>query len=95
MAQKSKGMRRKTRKKLTREETGGEISSHLQSFDEGERVRLKIDPAVQQGMPHPRFDGRTAEVRERKGRSYVVALDDGGKEKRFAVYPAHLVAAED
>lgn len=96
MAQKSSGMRRKTRKKLTKDDgSEGTIAKHLRSFDEGERVRLDIDPAIQQGMPHPRFHGRTVEVVEQRGRSYIVKLDDEGKEKRFPVYPAHLVSAED
>lgn len=95
MAQKSKGMRRKTRKKLTRDSGNeGRTEKHLRSFDDGERVRFDIDPSVQQGMPHPRFDGRTGEVVEQRGRSFVVKLDDRGKEKTFAVYPAHLRSAE-
>lgn len=95
MAQKSKGMRRKTRKKLTRDSGNeGRTAKHMRSFDAGDRVRLEIDPSVQQGMPHPRFDGRTGEVVREQGRSYVVRLDDNGKAKQFAIYRAHLRAAE-
>ncbi len=94
MAQKSKGTRRKTRKKLTkggREE--GSIRAHLHEFEDGDQVVLDIDPAIHQGMPHPRFHGEVATVVGRRGRSYVVRLPDGGKQKEFAVYPAHLEAA--
>lgn len=94
MAQKSKGMRRKSRKKLTKGgKREGPTAKHLRSFEAGDRVRLVIDPSVHQGMPHPRFHGRTAEVVEQQGRSYVVTINDRGKDKQFPVYPAHLRAA--
>lgn len=93
MAQKSKGMRRKTRKKLTKDD-GAEnvIGTYLQSFEEGDRVRIDVDPAIQEGMPHPRFHSRTGTVVEERGSSYVIAIKDGGKTKQFTVHPAHLSA---
>lgn len=95
MAQKSKGMRRKTRKKLTKSnQQEGPTAKHLRSFEAGDRVRLDIDPSVQQGMPHPRFHGRTAEIVRKQGRSYMVEINDRGKTKQFPVYPAHLQDTE-
>lgn len=94
MAQKSKGMRRKTRKKLTKSGGNrGTIRKQLQSFDEGDSVLIKVDPSSHEGMPHPRFHGRIGTVVEQRGRSYVVELPDGGKEKQFTVAPAHLEPA--
>lgn len=96
MAQKSKGMRRKTRKKLSGDgRNRGRIAKQLQTFEEGDRVRLDIDPAVHEGMPHPRFHARVGTVEERRGDAYVVAVPDGGKEKRFTVNPAHLEEVAD
>ncbi len=95
MAQKSKGMRRKTRKKLTKSnQQEGPTAKHMRSFADGDSVRLDVDPSVHQGMPHPRFHGRTATVVKQQGRSYVVEIDDRGKTKRFPVYPAHLQPVE-
>lgn len=95
MAQKSSGMRNKTRKKLTKDSgKEGVIDRFLQDFDDGESVRIEIDPAVQDGMPHPRFDGRTGTVEEQRGSSYVVTVPDGGKTKTFTAHPAHLTPAE-
>lgn len=94
MAQKSKGMRRKTRKKLTGSgQSEGTIRKQLQEFEEGDRVVIDIDPAFQDGMPHPRFHGRTATVVEQRGRGYVVTVPDGGKQKQFTVAPPHLTSA--
>ncbi len=91
MAQKSKGMRRKTRKKLTKDsDQSSKISRYLQGFEDGQQVLIDIDPSVHEGMPHPRFHGRTGVVKERRGRSVVVTVKDGGKEKEFTIHPAHL-----
>jgi large subunit ribosomal protein L21e len=91
MAQKSKGLRRKTRKKLTKDDgRSGTIAAHLHEYDEGEQVLIDVDPSVQDGMPHPRFHGRTAVVAGVRGRSFVITLEDGGKTKEFTVHPAHL-----
>lgn len=62
----------------------------MQEFDEGEKACIDTEPAVQEGMPHPRFHGRTVEVVEDNGSSYVVELKDGGKRKQFTINPAHL-----
>ncbi|MFB6294703.1 MAG: 50S ribosomal protein L21e [Candidatus Nanohaloarchaea archaeon] len=96
MAQKSSGTRHGTRRKLaTRNRNTGEISDRLRGFAEGDRVRLDVDPAVQDGMPHPRFHGRAATVVETNQASCVVELVDGGKRKQFAVRPVHLTEAEN
>ncbi len=91
MAQKSKGMRRKTRRKLSKKSGHvGTISRHLQDFEEGQQVVIKVDPSIHKGMPHPRFHGRTGVVQEKRGQSFVVTVKDGGKEKEFTIHPAHL-----
>lgn len=91
MAQKSKGMRRKTRKKLSKGSGhAGKISRYLQGFEEGQQVVIQVDPSIHEGMPHPRFHGRTAVVEGSRGQSIVVMLKDGGKEKEFTIHPAHL-----
>ncbi|MDY6773899.1 MAG: 50S ribosomal protein L21e [Candidatus Nanohaloarchaea archaeon] len=91
MAQKSSGARHGTRKKLKKDEgSEGVIANRLQEFERDEEVVIDTDPAVQGGMPHPRFHGRTAEIVEERGDSYVVELRDGGKPKKLTVDPAHL-----
>lgn len=95
MAQKSSGTRHGTRRKLaTSRGNTGEIADRLRGFEEGERVRIDVDPSVQDGMPHPRFHSRTATVVETNQASCVVELDDGGKRKQFAVRPVHLAEVD-
>jgi len=93
MSRKTKGMRSGTRKRLRlkpRERGKLRITKFLQEFEIGQKVVIKIDPRWQKGMPHPRFDGRVAEVIEKRGRSYVVSLKDGSITKKFSVSPVHL-----
>lgn len=91
MAQKTKGMRNKTRKKLSKGiREKDTITKHLKEFDEGEQVLLDIDPAVHAGIPAPQFHGKTGTVTGKRGRAFLVEITDGGKDKELAVYPAHL-----
>ncbi|MDY6766061.1 MAG: 50S ribosomal protein L21e [Candidatus Nanohaloarchaea archaeon] len=95
MAQKSSGTRHGTRRKLAAgDRRTGRIADRLRRFTEGQQVRIDIDPSLQDGMPHPRFHGRTATVVETTPGSCVVELVDGGKRKQFAVRPAHLATGE-
>jgi len=93
MVQRVGGSRRKTRHKLSKPfRSRGKISirSYLQEFKEGDRVALKAEPAVQQGLYHGRFHGRSCVVMRKRGACYEVRLVDGNKEKMLIVHPVHL-----
>jgi len=94
--QRTGGYRRKTRSKLRkniREKGKIAIRNFFQSFDEGERVNLVMEPGVQRGMFHPRFHGRTGIVTRKQGNSYYIKIKDGNKEKAVIVHPVHLKKA--
>ncbi|MBS3101378.1 50S ribosomal protein L21e [Candidatus Woesearchaeota archaeon] len=87
------GFRRKTRYKFRKEKRRrGKISftNYLQSFSAGDRVYLNVEPAVQKGMYHPRFIGRTGVIKGKRGKCYEVAMNDIGKEKTLIAHPVHL-----
>ena len=87
------GLRRKTRYKFRKEKRSrGKISitRYFQSFSAGDRVYLGVEPAVQKGMYHPRFTGKSGIVRAKRGRCYEVAINDLGKKKTLVVHPVHL-----
>lgn len=93
MTQRTGGMRRKTRKLLTkdiREKGKMSLSKFFQKFDDGQRVALVMDPTYQKGAFHPRYYGRVATVIGKQGRSIVVEFKDGGKNKTLIVHPIHL-----
>lgn len=66
----------------------------IEEFDEGQKVHLRIDPSVQGGRFHPRFNGHTGEVVGTQGSAFEVELVDGGKEKTLIVGAAHLRAQQ-
>jgi len=63
-------------------------------YDEGQKVHLRLDPSVQDGRFHPRFNGHTGEVVGRQGAAFKVRINDRGKEKTILATAAHLRAQE-
>ena len=90
---KNHGTRRKSRyklKKTVREKGLSPISRAIQEFQEGDIVNIDLDPSIQNGMPHPKFQGRTGKVMSQRGRAYIVEVRDGGLMKEVIILPEHL-----
>ena len=91
MARRSTGFRNKTRKLLSgaahRRIT---VARRLRAFDVGSKVVLRINPAIHDGMPHPRYYGALGKITEKRGRAYVVEIKDGGKTKWLISNGEHL-----
>ncbi len=62
----------------------------VEQFENGEKVHLKIDPSVNEGRFHPRFNGKTGEIVGTQGRSFKVEITDGSKAKTLLATAAHL-----
>ncbi|MEE8401837.1 MAG: 50S ribosomal protein L21e [Candidatus Hydrothermarchaeaceae archaeon] len=89
----SKGFKSGTRYKLKRDiRAKGKlsISKALQKFNPGEKVHIVINSAVQKGMPHPRFHGKTGTVIERRGRAHLVEITENNAKKIVICAPSHL-----
>ena len=96
MAKRIGGMRRKTRYKFSKERREkGKVSmtDYFQTFNVGDRVYLGVEPAIQKGMYHPRFMGKSGLVTGKKGRCYEITIKDINKEKMLVVHPVHLKRA--
>jgi large subunit ribosomal protein L21e len=94
MVRRSKGYRSKTRRKLSkpvRRRGPPPVSRVIQDFSQGTKVTIAIDPSVVKGQPHSRYHGRTGVVVERRGRAYVVEVQDGGSIKKVISRPEHLM----
>lgn len=92
---KTHGTRRKSRYKLrktVREKGLSPISRAIQEFAEGDIVNIDLDPGIQNGMPHPKFQGRTGKVVSQRGRAYIVEVRDGGLMKEVIILPEHLTS---
>ena len=97
MAMRIGGIRRKSRQKMRKAvRTKGKISisAFFQSFKEGEKVLLGVEPAVQNGFYHPNYMGKSGIISGKKGRCYEVTIKDMGKEKTLIVHPVHLKRKE-
>ena len=93
MARRSRGIRSKTRqvlRKKPREKGMSPITRALQEFEKGEKVSIVIDPSVQKGMPHRRFQGKTGDIEDKRGDAYVVRVKVGNAMKSVIVRPEHL-----
>lgn len=93
MVQRVGGSRRKSRNKLKKNISDkGKISIRrfLAKFEKGDRVLLKAEPAVQDGLYHMRFHKKTGIVQKNQGNCYIVKIKDSNKEKCLIVHPVHL-----
>ncbi len=66
------------------------ITKYLQEFEEGDKVILNAEPAVQKGGYFKRFHGLTGEVVGKSGSCYEVMVKDSDKEKKLIIHPVHL-----
>lgn len=93
MVQASKGLREHTRhkfRKKPRERGLSPITRAIQTFAEGDRAAIVVDPSVHKGQPNKRFHGYTGTVVERRGRAYVVSVRQGRLYKTVIAAPEHL-----
>ena len=76
------------RKKIR--ETGKiSFSRAFQDFKSGDRVSVVIEKTKPLGFPK-RIQGRCGVVEERRGRSFIVSINDLEKNKKFIIDPSHL-----
>lgn len=93
MVQRKGGIRRKTRKLLSKHfRRKGKINftQYLSTLNMGDKVCLVQEPAVHKGQFHTRFYGKAGVVTEQRGSCYAVKFRDGGKEKTIITHPIHL-----
>ena len=93
MAKRIGGFRRKTRHKLSkplREKGKISLRKYFQAFKPGDKVVLKSESSIHKGMYNPRFHGKSAVVKNKKGHCYEVIIKDNKKKKILIVHPVHL-----
>lgn len=93
MGRKSKGLRCRSREKLSkhpRKRGMKGLSSILQDYEVGQRVAIKIDPTRIETAPHRRYHGLTGTIINRRGAAYVVEVYLGDKRKTIITEAEHL-----
>jgi large subunit ribosomal protein L21e len=89
----SNGPQQGTRHKLQndpRDQGTSPPQQAVEEFDAGDTVHLSLDPSVQEGRFHPRFNGEVGTVAGEQGQAYKVEITDGDVEKIVITKPAHL-----
>jgi large subunit ribosomal protein L21e len=97
MGKRKGGYRRKTRKlmkKNVRDHGKIRLSSYFAKYNDGDKVTLFAEPAVQDSLYNLRFHGKIGTVRGMQGACYKVAILDGNKPKTVIVHPIHLKRAD-
>ncbi|MEK6934575.1 MAG: 50S ribosomal protein L21e [Nanoarchaeota archaeon] len=85
--------RRKTRYKFSKksgEKGKVNIGKYLQSFEEGDKVLLKLDPSVHKGLYFRRHHGKVGVIKRRRGFCYETSVKENNKEKLLIIHPIHL-----
>jgi large subunit ribosomal protein L21e len=93
MAKRIGGSGRKTRgwtRKNVRKKGKISLTKYFQTFEIGDGVVLKAEPAIRGGLYNRRLHGRTGIISGQRGRCYFVDVNDKGKDKKVIVHPVHL-----
>lgn len=91
--ERSRGFKSRTRKKLqkkAREKGVLPVTKIVHQFEVGDSVHIVLEPSVQKGQPHPKFHGKTGRVVEKRGRSYLVEVNDKNAKKILISRPVHI-----
>ena len=89
--------RRKTRslyRKNIKDRGKISIRRYLQKLENGDKVLLKTEPAVQKGMYFRRFHGKVGTVSGKQGSNYKVIIRENNKYKELLVHPVHLIKCQ-
>jgi len=62
----------------------------LTKYKVGDQVVIKVDPAIQKGMPHRRYHGKFGVISEVRGRAYVITIKVGNTTKDIIARPEHV-----
>lgn len=68
------------------------VAQTVRTFSVGDKVVI-TPKATPKGQPHLRYANRYGIVVERRGKGYIVEVDDYKKRKKIVVGPVHLKLA--
>ncbi len=77
------------KRKSVREKGKIRFSRYFQEFKTGDRVSVTRELAVQPKFPK-QLQGRSGVVNSKRGKSYLVKINDLNKEKTYIIHPIHL-----
>jgi large subunit ribosomal protein L21e len=91
MVRSSKGLRKRTRRKLKKGMRDKfKPGNVIQEFKSGDKVIISINPSSQKGMPYIRFKGKSGIVKNKRGNAFVINVIIGKKKREIHVNPEHM-----
>ncbi|MFA5381639.1 MAG: 50S ribosomal protein L21e [Candidatus Micrarchaeia archaeon] len=66
------------------------VTDIIKEFSLGDKVVIKIKGNYHKGVPHPRYMGKIGKIVEVRGKSYVLEIKDGKKNKELIASAVHL-----
>lgn len=66
-----------------------QFSKYFQTFEEGEKVAVVREQSVIGSFPQV-LQGRTGNIKAKKGRAYIVSINDKNRTKEYIIRPIHL-----
>ena len=77
------------KRKKQREHGKIKLSRYFQKFEEGDKVGVVRELAVQPKFPK-QLQGKSGIIQSKRGNSYIVKINDLNKEKTYIIHPVHL-----
>ena len=65
------------------------LSRYFQEFKTGDRVAVIMELGVNPKFPK-QIQGRSGVIKNKRGSSYVITMNDLNKEKQYIIHPVHL-----
>ena len=90
----SKGIRNRNRtllRRKPRDKGKNPLGRIMIPYETGQSVTISINPSVQKGMPHRRYQGRVGVISEKRGRAYVVEIITGKVPRQIIARPEHIM----
>jgi len=65
------------------------LSRYFQKLEKGDRVSIAKEQSMASSFPE-RFQGRIGIIEGKRGKAYLVSINDQDKRKTFLIEPIHL-----
>ena len=77
------------KRKVVREKGKIRLSRYFKNFNEGDKVAVVRELSIPADFPS-RIQGRTGEIKGRRGKAYIVDLQDYRQKKTYFIEAVHL-----
>ena len=66
-----------------------QLSKYFQEFKTGDNAAVIIEPSIPSSFPKV-LQGRTGVIEEKRGKAYIIKINDHNQKKRYIIEAIHL-----